>query len=126
MSGDTPSPGGLPRVLCVDDDPTSLALIREILTRAGWKVECVPNAEFARRLPHLLGFDAITTDHEMPGLDGLGFVASLRCAGYRGRVVVVSASAGPAEQKVYRALRVTAILAKPVSASELIAALHGD
>ena len=113
------------RVLCVDDDPVSLALVREILLRAGWEVECASNAAIARQLPHVLDFDAITTDHEMPDLDGLSFVASVRCAGFKGRVVVVSASAGPAEQKVYRALHVSAILGKPVSASELLTALQG-
>ena len=113
-----------PRVLCVDDDPVSLVLVREILLHAGWEVECASNAEIARQLPHVLDFDAITTDHEMPDLDGLSFVASVRCAGFKGRVVVVSASGGPAEQKVYRALHVSAILSKPVSAPDLLAALQ--
>lgn len=114
------------RVLCVDDDPTTLVLVREILSRAGWSVECCDNAERARQLPHVLEFDAITTDHEMPEMDGLSFVASIRCSGYRGRVVVISASAGPAEHKVYRALRVAAILSKPISPTELVRALQDE
>ena len=127
MSGDpTTATNRRPRVLCVDDDPTALALVREILLRAGWAVECAPNAEVARQLPHVNEFDAITTDHEMPDLDGLSFVASVRCAGYKGRIVVVSASAGPTEQRVYRALHVSAILSKPVNAAELLKALQSE
>lgn len=114
------------RVLCIDDDPTALAMVRQVLVRAGYRVECAHDGDDARRCGDVPGLFAITTDHQMPGTDGVSFVARVRCGGYTGKIVVISASVGPMEIGVYRALRVDAILPKPVPPRELLEVLQAD
>ncbi len=62
------------RVLLVDDDPTTLMLLRTILTRGGLAVETATDgAKALERLRELTAaaFDVVLTDYRMPILDGL-------------------------------------------------------
>ncbi len=66
------------RVMVVDDDPETLALLREVVTKEGYQVETAEDADMALR--HLGEWqpDLIITDIHMPGMDGLALLASVR------------------------------------------------
>lgn len=64
------------RILCVDDSPVILALLKRILTsETGFTVAATAaNGKEALSLLQSQSFDAITLDMHMPELDGLGFL----------------------------------------------------
>ena len=66
------------RVLVVDDDPDIAQYVRTVLTKAGMTaVACFDPLE-ALALAAREQFDAVVTDIEMPGMNGLEFLGRLR------------------------------------------------
>jgi adenylate cyclase len=83
------TPGAAPRVLVVDDDAPTRALMRQILEREGWGVAEAENGQVAlehvaRERPHV-----ILLDLRMPVMDGFEFVAELRRRGVGDGVPIV-------------------------------------
>ena len=68
-------------LLVVDDDDRIRTLLKEFLTRAGFRVTAAADAAAARRLMSLLDFDLMVVDVMMPGEDGLSLTAAVRAAG---------------------------------------------
>ncbi|HSB43802.1 MAG TPA: response regulator, partial [Nitrospira sp.] len=66
------------RVMVVDDDIETLALLREVVTKEGYEVVTAEDAESAMR--HLAEWqpDLVITDIHMPGMDGLALLAAVR------------------------------------------------
>ena len=66
------------RVMVVDDDAETLALLREVVAKEGYEVETAEDAETAlRRLDEWLP-ELLITDIHMPGMDGLALLAAVR------------------------------------------------
>ena len=65
-------------LLVVDDDDRILSLLKEYLTRAGFRVTGAPDAAGARRMLSVLDFDLMILDVMMPGEDGLALTRSIR------------------------------------------------
>lgn len=65
-------------ILVVDDDDRLRDLLREFLTREGYRVTVAAHAGSARKLVELLDFDLLIVDVMMPGEDGLSLTRSLR------------------------------------------------
>lgn len=112
------------RVLCVDDDPIALRVLREVLVRAGCRVACAADGVEAGTRHDLQSFDVVITDHDMPRMNGLGLVAHARGADFRGRIIVVSAGVGSAETDAYRSFGVDAIILKPLSVPKLLEVIY--
>ncbi len=69
-------------VLYVDDEPALLEIGRLFLERTGdISVTPAPDAEEAIRLIGDRHFDAIVSDYQMPGMDGIAFLKHLRQSG---------------------------------------------
>lgn len=67
------------RVLIVDDDPDILGLVRVLLQRRGYDVDCALSADTALRLIAEHGCpDLALVDVTMPGMNGLELVGLLR------------------------------------------------
>ena len=66
------------RVLVVDDDPETLALLREILVKEGYGVSTAEDANAALREATLEEPDVVITDIQMPGMDGVALLGELR------------------------------------------------
>jgi CheY-like chemotaxis protein len=60
----------MPTVLCIDDNPTVLALERSLLENNGYKVLSAPNGSTGLALARSTGLDAVVLDYRMPGIDG--------------------------------------------------------
>jgi len=68
-------------LLVVDDDDRIRGLLKEYLSRAGFRVTGAPDAAGARRMLDALDFDLMILDVMMPGEDGLTLTRALRAAG---------------------------------------------
>lgn len=67
-----------PRVLVIDDDPVTIAVVRQILERLGWEVRSTTSGMGVRS--QLLGDPPalILLDIDMPGLSGLSVAKLIR------------------------------------------------
>ncbi len=66
------------RVMVVDDDIETLALLREVVIKEGYDVETAEDAESAMRQLGEWQPDLVITDIHMPGMDGLALLAAVR------------------------------------------------
>ncbi len=66
------------RVMVVDDDAETLALLREIVAKEGFEVETAEDAETALRRLEQWQPELVITDIHMPGMDGLALLAAVR------------------------------------------------
>src|ERR1700675_3591321 len=66
------------RVMVVDDDAETLALLREVVAKEGYEVEGAEDAETALRRLGEWQPELVITDIHMPGMDGLALLAALR------------------------------------------------
>ena len=67
------------RILAVDDDPTSLFLLRRVLQEEGHEVVCASDGAEALRLALENELQAVVADWMMPRMDGLELCQALRC-----------------------------------------------
>jgi DNA-binding response OmpR family regulator len=58
------------RILAVDDDPTALNALRQILTQKGYEVSTAPDGEAAEQLLDQESFDLALLDVTLPGMSG--------------------------------------------------------
>jgi two-component system phosphate regulon response regulator OmpR len=65
-------------LLVVDDDDRIRGLLKEYLTRHGFRVTSAPDAVGARRMLNVLDFDLMILDVMMPGEDGMSLARSIR------------------------------------------------
>lgn len=111
-------------VLLVDDDPTLADILRHALNHRGLRVEWCDNG---RRALELLGADGgmrprlVLLDVNMPGMDGLTVLRSLREGGRLEHLHVIMLTARSSEAEVVDALRLGATdhIAKPFSVQVL-------
>ncbi|TMV06535.1 response regulator transcription factor [Ruegeria sediminis] len=112
------------RILVVEDDTETREFIAKGLAEEGYAVECA--ADGREGLYHATdgGFDAIVLDRMLPGLDGLSLVKSLRAAGLRTPVLMLTAMSAVDER--VKGLRAGAddYLVKPFSFQELHARIE--
>jgi two-component system, OmpR family, phosphate regulon response regulator PhoB len=67
------------RILAVDDDPTALDAVRQLLTQHGYQVATAPDGETATSLLQTQSFDLALLDVSLPGLiSGYDICRSIR------------------------------------------------
>jgi len=110
-----------PRVLCVDDEPTILQLLRRLLEAQGFEPVICNDPLTAGSIFAGGSFDVVITDIHMPGLDGLTLMRSLREKQPEIPVVVVTGH-GTVDTAI-QALRegASGMLMKPFTNAELLA-----
>ncbi len=123
---DMPRPG---RILVVDDNLDLAENLAEILSSVGYEARVSTSAEAAAAELRAGACDVMITDFRLPGQNGADLIASLREAGNRIPVLVMSAYSD--SEMVERAERAGAVdvLSKPVDIQRLLAlveALRGD
>ena len=109
------------RVLCVDDEPVILQLLRRFLEVQGFEAVICNDPLAAAATFAGGGFDVVITDIHMPGMDGLTLMQSLREMQPEIPVVVVTGQ-GTVDTAI-QALRegATGMLVKPFTGEELLA-----
>ncbi len=119
--------GAAGTVLVIDDDPTSRALVRRLLTREGFRVEEAADGETGLRLAREHRPDVITLDVLMPGLDGWSVLGLLKEDPELADIPVVMLTIADEQQLGY-ALGASEYLTKPIARDRLVAVLrkHGQ
>jgi CheY-like chemotaxis protein len=121
-----PSLAGL-RILVVDDDGDASAMMRALLGRFDGEVRCQPSAESALEEVRAWRPDVIVSDIAMPDHDGYWFIAQVRALapdeGGRTPAVALTALAGAEDRARSLLAGFQQHLRKPVSPSELAAAV---
>jgi CheY-like chemotaxis protein len=109
----------MPRILVVDDDRTTLRMLRLQLEAAGHEVETARDGAAGLAKLNRSRFDVVLLDVWMPGMDGLEVLSRLRGAPSRPRVIVMTADDAP--ETLLKAVREQAFgyVTKPVEPAEL-------
>jgi len=123
MNVQTDMPVQARHLLVVDDDDRIRGLLKEYLSRAGFRVTTAPDAAAARRLVETLDFDLLVLDVMMPGEDGFSLTRSLRARpGAAGQtpVMMLTARGDPDDRIMGLSLGVDDYLSKPFEPKELL------
>lgn len=115
------------RVLVVEDDPSTLALMTAVIRRQGSEVVSTESADAALRYLKADGthaFDCVLTDHQMPGVSGLELLAHIR--GLDPTLAVVLITASRARETIVATLRggAAGFLDKPIVPEEVARTLR--
>jgi CheY-like chemotaxis protein/nitrogen-specific signal transduction histidine kinase/HPt (histidine-containing phosphotransfer) domain-containing protein len=119
------------RVLVVDDNDTNRRVIAELLADTDYEVETAGGAIEAlsvlqRAAEAGTGFQAVVTDHRMPGIDGLELARRVRATEGIAelRLVLYSSIDDRSSRQELRELGFAGHLSKPVRRAELLATLE--
>jgi DNA-binding NtrC family response regulator len=113
------------RILYVEDSMICREIVRTVLTAQGHAVRCVMDGWAGVReleTPDAF-YDVVITDHDMPGLSGLGLAEYLNKIAYTGGVLVHSGTLTAELIGDYRKLGICHFLRKPTNATELVNAV---
>jgi CheY-like chemotaxis protein len=112
-------------LLIADDDADLRAVFSALFIRRGFTVLTAPDGDHALRLARQHRPDAVLTDFDMPGMDGLQLCRSLR-DDPRLRTVPVALLSGSlaAGDPRTEGLALCRLLAKPMSNADLVAAVQ--
>lgn len=111
----------MPRVLTIEDDQVTAQEIATELRSHGLEVETIADGDLGLARALSGGFDVITLDRMLPGLDGLALVTELRRQGVMTPVLMISALSDVDER--VRGLRAGGddYLTKPFASDEMAA-----
>jgi CheY-like chemotaxis protein len=100
------------RILIVDDEPTVLAVLEGVLEDP-WAIATAESGPAALELIKNDHFDLLLVDKNMPGMDGVELVRTLRDAGNAIRIVMITGYASPASAAETLNLGIDAYIEKP-------------
>ena len=112
------------RVLLIDDDARLAQLLADNLGPQGVALVHAGGGQAALGQLAGGGFDAVLLDVMMPGMDGLTVLRTLRDAGHRVPVIMLTARGDEADRVVGLELGADDYVAKPFSPRELLARLR--
>jgi CheY-like chemotaxis protein len=108
-------------VLVVDDNPTNLKLVSDVLAFDGYQILRAGDAEEAQELIKISAPDLILMDIALPGMDGLTLTRKLKAdAGTRDIIVVaLTAFAMKGDDEKARAAGCDGYITKPIDTRTL-------
>jgi DNA-binding NarL/FixJ family response regulator len=113
-------------ILIIEDEPQTRQNLRTILEMEGFRALAAPNGRRGVEAAHHEKPDLILCDVTMPDLDGLGVVKELRAAPATAAIPFIFLTARGERQDLRAGMNLGAddYLMKPVTASELLAAIE--
>ncbi len=107
------------RVLLVDDEERILASLRRSLRREGYELVTARSPREALRILEEQDFDAVLTDHKMPGMTGVELLAVVaRLQPNAGKLLITGWSKAVSDAEI-EALEIDAVIPKPWEDAEL-------
>lgn len=119
-------PRWTPLVLVVDDSPTHVAVVRNALETAGYRVEVAATGRQALDLARQLGPDLVLMDIVMPDMNGFQATRKLARNPVTAEIPVILASSKSGATDRVWGLRQGAVeyLVKPLEAKRMLAAVR--
>ncbi|MBJ7554395.1 hypothetical protein MSP8887_03799 [Marinomonas spartinae] len=110
------------KLLIVDDSPSVRQMIEATLKGAGYAVTAAKDGQEAFEKCRSERFDFVLTDQNMPRMDGITLIKSLRAMSAYARVplIVLTTEAGDALKSQGRAAGATGWMVKPFDPSKLL------
>jgi signal transduction histidine kinase/ActR/RegA family two-component response regulator len=117
-----PAPASGDLIYVIEDNPSNLRLVRDLLVSRGYRVESAGSGEDALRALKFLDPRLILIDIQLPGMDGLQVARLLRStAGSREvPILALTAHAMRGDEERAREAGCNAYLTKPFEATELL------
>jgi CheY-like chemotaxis protein len=114
-------------ILLVDDDDEFLAMLSEVLERAGYQVQQASDGEQAIKLYRKHPTDLVITDLVMPEKEGIQLIVELRRLNHKVKIIAIS-GAGQTLQNEYlrmaKALGAKRVLGKPFPVDQILEAVR--
>jgi two-component system chemotaxis response regulator CheY len=113
-----------PRIALIDDDRSWLEVLSEYLERKGFRVYTAASAAEGLNLLRENGIFLVICDYDMPGMDGLEFMRTLRHERANVAILMVSNQDEPGFAHRAMAEGARGFLPKTVSATQLLRRLR--
>lgn len=109
-------------ILAVDDSSSMRQMVAHVLKAGGYQVFEAEDGEAALKLARVHSFDAIITDHNMPRMDGISLVKSLRAMqSYAGTpIVLLTTESSPEMKQKGRDAGATGWMVKPFDPDKVL------
>jgi cyclic di-GMP phosphodiesterase len=113
------------RILIVDDDELSLAILEGVLDEMGYEVECARNGREAIGMLRGGDIHIVITDWEMPEMNGLDLCRAIREDDFVGYIYIIMLTGRDGGQQKIEGLHAgaDAFLVKPLNSEELVVSL---
>jgi signal transduction histidine kinase/CheY-like chemotaxis protein len=117
VGSDQPTPVGRGTVLILDDEPLLAQLLADALVHFGFRTHAFVRADDALAAfeAHPETFDAVITDHGMPGMTGDLFAERILARCPTLPVILLTGYAPPISPERARSIGITDVVTKPVS-----------
>lgn len=102
------------KILVVDDEENMRALLKRVLGKAGYQIECAESGRKALQLAADKPFDLVVIDVCMPDMDGLEALAGFKVINRGMPVIMISAFPSWERRQMAESLGCAGYLAKPV------------
>jgi two-component system, OmpR family, response regulator len=113
------------KILIVDDDPVTRALLSKRLTKAEYEVEAAENGVVAVRMIAQSYYDVVLTDLMMPGgVDGIGVLETAKENNLKTEVILITAHGSIDNAIVAMKKGAVDYLQKPINFDELFLRLE--
>ena len=114
-----------PTIAVIDDDASIRAALRQLLRMASFRGLTFGSAEEYLAFDEQLSVACLVVDVNLPGMNGVALVQTLRAAGTRTPVVFISARDDRHTLALVRTIADAPFLRKPFSDVELLSAIAG-
>ncbi|MFH1076234.1 MAG: response regulator [Pseudomonadota bacterium] len=102
------------KILVVDDEENMQVLLKRVLGKAGYDVECAGSGAAALRLVAERPFDLAIVDVCMPEMDGIEVLEKLKAINRQMPVIMISAYPVWGKKQIAEGMGCTGYLSKPV------------
>jgi len=103
------------KILVVDDEENMQVLLKRVLSKAGYDVECAGSGAEALRLAADRPFDLAVVDVCMPEMDGIEVLGKLKVINKQIPVIMISAYPAWGKKQIAERMGCTDYLSKPVN-----------
>lgn len=114
------------KILCVDDDTTSLMLLKRLLSNAGHDTREATDGHAALTVLDVEKVDLVIADMHMPALSGLELVNAIRANPLSSRTPIIFCTADATRRTVTEAISkgIAGYIVKPISQKGILAAIE--
>lgn len=102
------------KILVVDDEENMQVLLKRVLGKAGYHVECAGSGAAALQLAAEMPFDLAVVDVCMPEMDGIEVLEKLKSINRQIPVIMVSAYPAWGKKQIAERMGCTDYLSKPI------------